>query len=35
VVGVCVDVAAANDGGHVSSGEAVAVFEDRRDAERG
>ncbi len=35
VIGVNVDVAAAHDGDHVSAGEAVTVFEDRRDAERG
>lgn len=35
VVGVYVDVAAAHDGENVSAGEAVAVFEDRCDAERG
>ena len=35
VIGVYVDVAAAHDGDYVSAGEAVAVFEDRRDAERG
>jgi hypothetical protein len=35
VVGVYVDVAAAHDGDNVSASEAVAVFEDRRDAERG
>lgn len=34
-VGVYVDVAAAHDGGDVSVSEAVTVFEDRRDAERG
>jgi hypothetical protein len=34
-IGVDVDVAAAHDGDHVSPGEAVTVFEDRRDAERG
>jgi hypothetical protein len=35
VIGVYVDVAAAHDGDYVSAGEAVTVFEDRRDAERG
>jgi hypothetical protein len=35
VIGVHVDVAAAHDGDHVPAGEAVTVFEDRRDAERG
>ena len=35
VVGVWVDVAAAHDGDDVPVGEAVTVFEDRRDAERG
>src|SRR5260370_20499036 len=35
VVGVWVDVAAAHDGDYVPAGEAVTVFEDRRDAERG
>jgi hypothetical protein len=35
VIGVCVDVAAAHDGDYVPAGEAVTVFEDRRDAERG
>src|ERR1035441_5748377 len=35
VIGVYVDVAAAHDGGYVPAGEAVTVFEDRRDAERG
>jgi hypothetical protein len=34
-IGVRVDVAAAHDGDHVPAGEAVTVFEDRRDAERG
>jgi hypothetical protein len=33
VVGVQVDVAAADDGGHVAAGEAVTVFQDGRDAE--
>src|SRR5262245_46701238 len=32
-IGVYVDVAAAYDGDYVSAGEAVTVFEDRRDAE--
>jgi hypothetical protein len=35
VIGVYVDVAAAHDGDYVPAGEAVTVFEDRRDAERG
>ena len=35
VIGVYVDVAAAHDRNYVSAGEAVTVFEDRRDAERG
>jgi hypothetical protein len=35
VIGVYVDVAAAHDGDDMPAGEAVAVFEDRRDAERG
>jgi hypothetical protein len=35
VIGVYVDVAAAHDADNVSAGEAVTVFEDRRDAERG
>jgi hypothetical protein len=35
VIGVYVDVAAAHDGDYVLAGEAVTVFEDRRDAERG
>ena len=35
VIGVYVDVAAAHDGDCVPTGEAVTVFEDRRDAERG
>ena len=35
LVGVDVDVAAAHDGEDVSACEAVSVFEDRRDAERG
>jgi MFS transporter, DHA1 family, inner membrane transport protein len=35
VVGGQVDVAAAHDGDHVPVGEPVAVFENRRDAERG
>lgn len=35
MIGVYVDVAAAQDGDDVAAGEAVAVFEDRRDAERG
>jgi hypothetical protein len=35
VIGVHVDVAAAHDGGDVPAGEAVAVFEDGGDAERG
>jgi hypothetical protein len=35
VIGVSVDVAAAHDGDYVSGGEAVTVFEDRSDAERG
>jgi hypothetical protein len=34
-MGVYVDVAAAHDGDYVPTGEAVTVFEDRRDAERG
>src|SRR5215831_18934986 len=34
-VGVHADVAAAHDGDDAPAGEAVAVFEDRRDAERG
>jgi hypothetical protein len=33
--GVYVDVAAAHDRGYVPAGEAVAVFEGRRDAECG
>lgn len=35
VIGVYVDVAAAHDGAYVSVGEAVTVFEDGRDTERG
>jgi hypothetical protein len=35
VIGVDVDIAPAHDGDDVSAGEAVTVFEDRRDAERG
>jgi hypothetical protein len=35
VIGVYVDVAAAHDGDYVSAGEAVRVFEGRRDAECG
>jgi hypothetical protein len=35
VIGVWVDAAAAHDSDDVSAGEAAAVFEDRRDAERG
>src|SRR5690348_14612083 len=35
VVGVYVDIAAAHDGDDMPAGETVAVFEDRRDAERG
>ncbi len=35
VIGVYVDVAAAHDGDYVPAGEAVTVFQDRRDAERG
>jgi hypothetical protein len=35
VIGGCVDVAAAHDGGDVPAGEAAAVFQDSRDAERG
>src|SRR3954454_11756040 len=34
-IGVHVDIAAAHNGGHVPAVEAVTVFEDRRDAERG
>jgi hypothetical protein len=34
-IGVYVDVAAAHDGDDVSAGEAVTVFEDRRDTEHG
>lgn len=34
VIGVYVDVAAAHDADDASAGEAVTVFEDRRDAER-
>lgn len=33
VIGVQVDVAAADDGGHVAAGEAVTVFQDGGDAE--
>jgi hypothetical protein len=35
VVGVNGDVASAHDGDHVATGEAVAIFDDRRDAKRG
>ena len=35
MIGVYVDVAAAHDRDDVPAGEAVTVFEDRRDAERG
>lgn len=35
MIGVHVDVAAAHDGRDMSAGEAVTVFEDGRDAERG
>lgn len=35
MIGVRVDVAAAHDGDDVPAGEAVAVFQDGRDAERG
>jgi hypothetical protein len=33
-MGVCIDMAAAHDGGYVSATEAVTVFKNRRDAER-
>jgi len=35
VIAVYVDVAAAHDGDYMPAGEAVTVFEDRGDAERG
>jgi|SRR5271166_1045889 len=35
VIGVYVDIIAAHDGEYVSAGEALTVFEDRRDTERG
>jgi hypothetical protein len=35
VIGIYVDVAAADDGDHAPVGEAVTVFEDRRDHQLG